>query len=97
MENTGEMLEMTITQVIAIVGILVGLLETICMFLLAYVINKLEKISDKLGDYVTTATCDHKMCQHYEEIQNLWQSVRENSEDIAELRGGQQVARSNRH
>ena len=82
---------MTTSQVIAIIGILVSVLEAICMFLLAFVINKLEKISDKLGDYVTTTNCDHKMCQHYEEIQNLWKSVRENTEEIAEIRGGKKA------
>ena len=87
---------MTTSQVIAIVGILVSVLEAICMFLLAFVINKLEKISDKLGDYVTAKTCDNKMCQHYEEIQNLWKSVRENTEDIAEIRGSSKAKMAER-
>lgn len=78
---------MTTEWAIAIVSLLVGLLQVICIGVMGFILNKLERVSDHLYEYMPHTTCSEKMRQHYEEIQNIWENVRKNSEDIAGIKG----------
>lgn len=72
---------------ITIITFLLGLLQTVCVCVMSGVIRKLDKISERLCQFVTRDECDRKSCSQMEEINNLWKNVRHNEARLAHLEG----------
>ena len=76
---------MSETAVITLVGILWGIVQMCIAGILGWIAMELRQIRQGLEDKVEKDDCSKDMCQHYQEIQNLWKETREQGERIAKL------------
>lgn len=76
---------MSETAVLTLVGILWGVVQMCVAGILSWIALELRHIRELLGNKVEKNDCDKDMCQHYNEIQNLWSETRKQGERISKL------------
>ena len=76
---------MSEAAILTLVGILWSVIQMGAAGVLGWIAMELRGIRKDLEQKVEKTDCDTHMCRHYEEIQNLWENTRKNTERIVKL------------
>ena len=76
---------MSEAAILTLVGILWGVIQLGAAGILAWIAAELRGIRKDLDTKVEKTDCTVDMCKHDEEIKNLWENTRRNSDRIAHL------------
>ena len=76
---------MSEAAILTLVGILWGVIQLGAAGILAWIAAELRGIRKDLNTKVEKTDCSNNMCKHDQEIQNLWENTRKNSDRITKL------------